>query len=478
VKPPRTAAEIDLRPFELRWHGATVEGEGARWWNESVAVRNPFITGDSTSRRQALLVIGGMVAVGVVANLARCDLQSDPQVSMEALKVQQQMGWNAGEESRSLIFTLRASPTDAGGRQVGPDSMTTLWSAMRPVQAAWVPYYIPTLFRSLADERSGSLRGQMSLVHTDAMDQAFGRGRAMADVFGVAGAPDDVALVIDLPGPEAVALAAGLSVRFEPVWLFDNWPHPLGVVPSHLVLGAVLYYRSLLEESAGTRAVSPAAGAVDGGSAEGAARPVRPPPMFVLDSNRLAPYHDAADQFDNRYLARLPSAQALRAAGYRRVLYVRTHDGVGAQLRELDDLNDDFVAYGQGGVDVRLVSADAFQLDAALAPAAPPSYVWGGSPYLHTYFWHSYGWSTASPARPSYVGLARSFGSSAGADYRPVARPTMFSSRTVGGLSGVGKQRPSGFGLVSVRQSASGRITAVGAGRSGSFGRMGSSSFG
>jgi hypothetical protein len=56
-------------------------------------------------------------------------------------------------------------------------------------------------------------------------------------------------------------------------------------------------------------------------------------------------------------------------------------------------------------------------------------------------------------------------------EYRPAKRDTMFSSRTVGGTPGVGKQKPSGFGLVSVR---GGRSVGVAGGsrRSGSFGRF------
>jgi hypothetical protein len=47
----------------------------------------------------------------------------------------------------------------------------------------------------------------------------------------------------------------------------------------------------------------------------------------------------------------------------------------------------------------------------------------------------------------------------------------MFSSRTVGGISGVGKQKPSGFGLVSMRRDRS--VGVPGASRrSGSFGRF------
>jgi hypothetical protein len=63
--------------------------------------------------------------------------------------------------------------------------------------------------------------------------------------------------------------------------------------------------------------------------------------------------------------------------------------------------------------------------------------------------------------------------------YRPTFRPTMFASRTLGGAAGFGKQKPSGFGRVSVRMSG-GRVSSFGGSsrRSGSFGRSRSSSFG
>src|SRR5213075_2902173 len=115
---------------------------------------------------------------------------------------------------------------------------------------------------------------------------------------------------------------------------------------------AALYYLPLFERNGETRpASSGAGGSGPSSSASPSAWPrARTPPMFVLDSNRLAPYQEAADQFDNRYLARVPPASALREAGYRRVLYVRPVGQSPEQLRELDDLNDDFVAYRDAGV--------------------------------------------------------------------------------------------------------------------------------
>jgi len=434
-----------------------------------------------------ILAVGGVTAGLALASTSelfglftRYISERDPEVSMEALKVQQQLGWNAGQIGARLTFGPELNLRDVEGQPIRTEGMTTLWTGLRPVQPTWMPYYVPTLFKSLADERSGELRAQMQMVHTDAMDQAFRRGQGLEDVFAESGAPDDVAVIVDLPGPEAVALAAALSGRFEPVWLFDNWPHPQGVVASHVVLGAALFYLPLFERNRETRAAprSPAGG--PGGSPPSplALPRARTPPMFVLDSNRLAPYREAADQFDNRYLARVPSASALTDAGYRRVLYVRPTGQSPEQLRELDDLNDDFVAYRDAGIDVRVVATDSFQLDATAPPTSRHLYAWGGSHHTHVTFWHSYGWSSIGPPRGAVLVPARPYGISAGASYRPVVRPTIFSSRTVGGLSGVGKQRPSGFGVVSVRQSASSGHITVGSSRSGSFGRYVGSSFG
>jgi hypothetical protein len=54
----------------------------------------------------------------------------------------------------------------------------------------------------------------------------------------------------------------------------------------------------------------------------------------------------------------------------------------------------------------------------------------------------------------------------------------MFSTRAVGGIAGVGKQKPSGFGRVSIRTARSSGAISVSKGRSGSFGRGSSSSGG
>ncbi len=72
---------------------------------------------------------------------------------------------------------------------------------------------------------------------------------------------------------------------------FENWPHPHGVVRSHDTLAALLYYAASIQE-------------------QKKQLPESAPGLLLLDSQRLTPYTDADDKFDNRYVATLPSATA------------------------------------------------------------------------------------------------------------------------------------------------------------------------
>jgi len=193
------------------------------------------------------------------------------------------------------------------------------------------------------------------------------------------------------------------------------------------------------------------------------------PPAFVLDNQRLSPYRDESDRFDNRYLARLPGTDSMERLGIKRVLYVTASP----ESHELDDLNDDFVAFKRKDIDVKMIALSDFApapmelLQANHIPPTDRTYYYGGHPHGGVFFWSSYHWySPAYSGRSSPIAsgsLPRSV--STGQSFAPSLRPTLFSSRTVGGLSGVGKQKPSGFGRVSYRAGGGGF------GRSGSFGR-------
>ena len=120
------------------------------------------------------------------------------------------------------------------------------------------------------------------------MQRAYAVGEALARL---AGWRQGLAVLVDLPGPEAVAFAAGAADVFEPVLLLDNWPHPHGVVPSHLTLAALAYYQPRFA-SQKERVVSA--------------------PLFVLDRARLTAFSEETDRFDNRYYARMPRLRRWR----------------------------------------------------------------------------------------------------------------------------------------------------------------------
>ena len=440
------------RPFFRQMYADRDDLVGARWWQESLQRSAP----DRISRRNALLALaltlGPAAGGGLLAWLLS---QSDEvDITMDALELQRREGWNVGHAGAALRFP-NASAVDIDGGAGWRDALGRLALELAPAQATLAPFYVPTLFQSPADPGSASLRASLTPLSPAPENRDVLRGAAIRSLFAGEQTPQDVAVILDVQGPTSVAVAAGMAPGFDPVFVLDNWPHPLGVVPSHLTLGAVLYYRPLFMRLRGSRTG-------------------RAPPVFVLDRNRLARYTDEETQFDNRYVARLPTATNLQSLGIRRVLYIAPDQ---SDMRELDDLNADFVAFRDASIDVKVMPLSDLMPPAQQTPQSH-GYYYGGHAHTHFLFWQTYGWHSAAPGRPALTQRTASPlpQVSRGAEYRPAPRPTIFSSRTLGGGAGIGKQKPSGFGRVSVRTSRStGSITAVRTGRSGSFGRAGSS---
>ena len=269
----------------------------------------------------------------------------------------------------------------------------------------------------------------------------------------------------DLPGPEAIAYGAALADYANHVLTLDNWPHPNGVVPSHETLGAMLYYADEVAEK--KKSV-----------------PDDAPTVFIMDSNRLAEYRDAGDVFDNRYMATMPTADNLKAGGIETLIYATPDD---TRQTELDDLNDDFVAYRESGVNVTMMPLTDFRPATAEMIAehgeveqtnsTHRTYYYGGHPFFLPFFFTSY-YPMGMGRRYDVTGKTPPRGLTK-PTYTPTKRPTMFSSSTTGGRAGVGRQKASGFGRVSTR-TVNGRTTWGGSssgrsssGRSGSFGRSG-----
>jgi hypothetical protein len=467
---------------------------GARWWHASLADQASLMVRRDAIRN--ILIAGGVIA-GFGAMLAMCvkagassssapvtpgslplpdDMTADRKT---ALDMQKDYGWSFGAPGEPLVFDgVTTKPFEAG-------ALHSLATDLSPSQKSLKPFFQAALFdspdavpRSLAtmdpDEAVAfrPLAESVKPIFTPAMDAAYARGKSFASLFaslnetGLSASSAQAAVVVDLPGPEAVAFAAGAAMVFDPVFLFDNWPHPRGVVRAQETLSAAAYYQPLFSEAK---------------SQAGGKRPA----MFVLDRRRLAGYTDDATQFDNRYVAKLPTtASAMRAIGGEHVLYVVPT--LAAANQELDDLNDDFVGYAAGGLDVKVLSLDMFakdpkvvtalavadsgapttlsKLDAGLDPRPPGAdgkpvklgadsdrllaesgyLFYGGNRGSHHAFFLDYPW--VKPARPALVRPA----TNPGKGYAPQARATSYSSGSPGSVSLRTKPRPSTFGTVPV----------------------------
>lgn len=405
----------------------------------------------------SLAVAAGVGVVGCGDDSEDAD-DGSTEVQQDAIELQKKEGWNAGSTDKKLTFTGKTS-TDSQGTMDWSNFNTSaaLLKAWGVKNSAWQPYTVPTLVQALDQP---SLKGEIGPVFTPAMRTAYSRGLGMREILQKTKNPETTMIVVDIPGPEAVAYAAAIADVADPVITFDNWPHPLGVVKSHETLGAMLYYAAEV-------------------SAKAAKRPANAPGVLVLDANRIAADVDPDTQFDNRYVAKIPTADKLQGMKTTNVIYAVPDKGVTA---ERDDLNDDFASYKEKGINVSMIALSDFtpdpkeqQADSAAALAGGGTttthhtvYHYGGSPFFSPWFFYHYpvfiGAGIPAASRLPATGLR-------GSTYSPARRPTMFSGRTVGGGSGVGKQRPSGFGRVSTRVDGTGRTTGIRSGSSGSYGR-------
>lgn len=470
-------------PFERDEHVDKPGIIGARWWQEGLAQVDPV------ARRSALKGIligaGALVGLGTVIALASSsssaagktegadeDFKTDQKA---ALDMQREYGWNFGATSDRLVFDgTSTAPFDKS-------RLSSLSSDLAPENSMYSPFFVRSLLESPTALRKTTpagdpdtftpLKDVLVPIFTAAMDAAYRRGRALASLFDAAhhDGTKSIAVIVDLPGPEAVAFAAGASSALDPVFLFDNWPHPKGVVASHLTLAACAYYQPLFA----------------------AKKTPTPAPMFVLDRNRLAAYSDDAKQFDNRYVARVPSTPVLAKLGISRVLYVVPTD----PDRELDDLNDDFVYTVKQGAQLKALAATSFASGIAVTPLPPtttststssldagasdggvrdtgPQYFYGGDPTTNEYFWIDYPWSAPYVPKGQKPPVEPSF-SRSGPSYVPIARPSPFSTGALAGS--LTPPRPITFGTVPVVIAATtGVILGAKMSRSGSWTRSSS----
>ncbi len=460
---------------------------GARWWQDGLAGADPM------ARRTALKVLfGATVGVaavgGLVALLARKSSGStasygsvddyDTSQTRAALTMQREYGWNFGAAGEPLVWDGDTS------MPFSRPALATLAQDLSPSSSTYRPFFVPTLLESVTAQRKTippadpgtfvPVQDVLMPIFTTAMGVAFRNGRALASLFDrtkMPDAPQQVALVIDLPGPESIAFAAGAAGMFDPVMLMDNWPHPRGVVRSHLALAAAAYFQPLFAKARATRKKSP--------------------PMFILDRGRLASYTDDSTHFDNRFVAKMPGYARLKDQQLAHVLYVAP---TSRDTLEMDDLNDDFVAMVAYGVDVSMVAADSFGPDPAAGSTAPvpsvpthdagaqldagaqvttspipnpdtPLHYYGRKVATHAWFWTDYRamgiYSQIASARePDFPRPASGYG--------PSARKSPFSN----GLGGPQRTTPSEFGTIPVVIAVgTGLVVGAAMSRSGSWTR-------
>jgi hypothetical protein len=425
----------------------------AEWFTQHISRR-------SVGKGLAWTAALGMAGL-TIAKLAGDD---DPEVSLDSLDLQKREGWNVGSKDRALGYLEGLTPNDSLGRTWGAFDPNYLISIYQPRGAAWQPFFVPTLIQSLSQP---SLNSQTRMVNTAAMRDAYERAQGLRSLIAQSPDANQTLIIADLPGPAAIAAGAAMADTAELVPVFDNWPHPLGVVRSHETLGSMIYYAREIEEKRAKRGESA-------------------PAMLLLDSNRLANYTDQDLQFDNRYLAQTPPADQIKQRGIRNVIYLVRDQ---TRTEELDDLNDRFVEWQNQGLNVRMLRLSDFKpseqtaANAATGGTSTSStvqrhYYYGGSPGLHWWFYSHYGYgypTVLRDARNAPIPRPASRPTYEPPSYRPTTRPTVFSSTRVGGANptGVGRSRPTGFGRTSVRMGGDGAVTGVRSGRTGSYGRSG-----
>jgi|GEM_PF-2303245 hypothetical protein len=423
------------------------EANSVAWWREAAACALDPVYRMALLRRFSFLGLGlGTLGCSELVWLSSAHGDQDLGTT------QQSEAEDEGEFPRPWYFP-GAVETDVRGSDRWTALMPQLAARLAPAHDLLLPFYRPTLFQTLMVEQGSDLRGVITPINWPDMCRAYSRGHSLLSLFARRGLPLDAAIIIDAPGPEAVAAGAALAEWFEPVFIFDNWPHARGVVPSHLTLAATLYFAPLLVDLKSTR-------------------PVPRPPVFILDSNRLAAYIDAPGAFDNRYMVELPDAQAFERLGIRHLFYLTGR----ARETELDDLNGDFVTLANSGIDIRLLALDDFRRadgEQACGAEGDQPFLFGGDEETDQQFWNWYAplsppISGSSPIPPPPWMWPRTH-------YRPTGRPTFVGRPppVPGGRTGPGSAQGAPhppWGPFAPHYGGSG------GGRSGSLGRSHASS--
>ena len=394
----------------------------------------------------------------------------DKEVDSDSFALQKKEGWNVGSTDKFLSFE-RASLTDSRGNfdRLRSELSDLGLSAARFAMAAVLRADSDSIARAAVAQRSDAPGLQPQMRET------YDRAEALRNLVSQTPNPCQTLVISDLPGPESVALGAAMADTAQLVPVFDNWPHPLGVVRSHETLGAMDYYakeiekRSKLKENAPTICCSTATAwpltptrtrnwttAIREAAARRPAQTARRPAGELSGQGRESKKRNSTTSTKTWSSGR-SRASTCGCCGSR-----SSNPSTNRLKRpwrdDRDDRDDDdqcstplLLRRSPLGVLVVLqplrirLSARSLRLSRrAQLPIPRPT--------------------TGQTYNPP--------------TYRPASRPTVFSNSRVRWRFGVGRARPSGFGRTSVRMSSDGRVTGTRSGRTGSYGRSGGGWFG
>jgi hypothetical protein len=217
-----------------------------------------------------------------------------------------------------------------------------LFQTWAPEGAPWSPWAKPVLFAATSPVSAGASQNWQA---------ARTRARALWTPAGsrATAAMSETALVLDLPGPVALALALDCSAQgWRPVPLFNSCPGPEALVDNESIRVGLAEGAYLLRE---------------------ANLPAAAPPAFVLDCHRTEG-QPAPKRFDNRWVVfpqDFPSAARLVASGIRRACLVQ-HGRTEAR----SDLAHVLLRWQQAGLEVLALDL-ASETPPALLSVRPPS---------------------------------------------------------------------------------------------------------
>ncbi len=213
---------------------------------------------------------------------------------------------------------------------------TTLYRIWAPPAADWAPWVKPVLFAYASTESPSGI-----------VDDG------LPDVSGLTDAREHTALVIDLPGRDAIDYGLGVACQLglRPIPLFSSVP------PTGSWMPAIVPTVSLLT-----------------GIREGAAvldrlnLPASAPPAFLVDAHRRAPgtYEVPVNTFDNRsalFASDFPSAELLGARGITRCVIVRN-----PLIPISPDLGYALLPWKKAGLRIECRSTDGRALDFVWPP--------------------------------------------------------------------------------------------------------------